>query len=115
MVNRPQAADKAALATSIPTRSFANVTHSTANVKAAIPGDFSSLRLFGSFAKDDKWTKWVGDMKTAVGVDERMAAARYIGVGEASSLGGGLVQVVLAIVKVAGYTCSTTTCSPTQI
>jgi hypothetical protein len=62
------------------------------------------LRLFGSLAKDDKWRKWGGDMHTAVGVDERMAAARYIGVGaEASSLGGGLVVVVLAIVKVAGY------------
>jgi hypothetical protein len=41
-------------------------------------------------------------MMTAVGVDERIAAARYIGVGEASSLGGVLVAVGLAMVKVAG-------------
>jgi hypothetical protein len=37
-------------------------------------------------------------MIAAFGVDERIAAARYIGVGEASSPGGALV-VVLAIVK----------------
>jgi hypothetical protein len=54
MVSRPQAADKAALAISIPIKSFANVTESTANVRAAIAVDLSSLRLFGSFAKDDK-------------------------------------------------------------
>jgi hypothetical protein len=40
-------------------------------------------------------------MNTALGVDDRIAAARYIGVGEVSSLGGELAEVVLAIVKVA--------------
>jgi hypothetical protein len=42
-------------------------------------------------------------MNTALGVDERIAAARYIRVGEVSSLGGELAEVVLAIVKVAGW------------